>query len=278
MNRVGRFLAMSAAFYAAACAIVLRAVPTGRVGADASVSALSSAASQTSAVSAASGAFPASSGTSAASAAPMNAVAAPTAATFDVADISHHDVISDWAALKSATSGLYMKATEGATYVDPMLDSYTKSALGAGLPVGFFHYFWPTADTASAENQATHFYRAIQSYAYSFYPAVDVEETNNLTAAQISAATLRFCQTFEKLSGHSLLIYCSRNFADKYLTDSALSKYGLWVADYNGSEPTKAGVWKSYAMWQYTNRASLPGVPNPMDANHATSAIVLPAR
>lgn len=273
LNKLGRFLAVSAGFYAAACAIVLRAVPAGQVGADAAVSASSASVSQ-----AVSSAAPSGSGSGTAAAAPMNAVAAPAAQKFDVADISHHDVISDWAALKTATGGLYMKATEGGTYVDPMLDSYTKAALSAGLPVGFFHYFWPTADTAGAVSQATHFYRAIQSYAYTFYPAVDVEETNNLTAAQISAATLAFCQTFEKLSGHSLLVYCSRNFADKYLTDTALTKYGLWVADYTGREPAKAGVWKSYAMWQYTNRASLPGVPNPMDANHATAAVVLPGR
>lgn len=276
MNKLLRFLLASVGFYTAACVIVLQAVPGRLIKAD-PVAASSAGSSQSAASSSGSSAA------SGASAAPVKAVDAPHTQTFDVADISHHDVISDWAALKSATGGLYMKATEGSSYVDPMLDSYSKAAQGAGLAVGYFHYFWASAQTADAVTQAGYFYRAIHPYAYTFYPAVDVEEPldhdqKQLTAAQITESVLAFCKEFERLSGHSLLIYCSRNFADKYLSDARLAKYGLWVADYNGREPTQAGAWKTHAMWQYTNRATLPGVPNPMDANHATAAIVLPGK
>lgn len=268
MKKVLRPLLLSVGFYVAACGIVLRVIP-GDVARAGAVNAQNA-----SAVSAPAPTVPAHS--SSVPTAPVKAAPAPNGATFDVVDISHHDTISDWSALKQATAGLYMKATEGDTYVDPMLGNYAAAAAKVQLPIGFFHYFWPTNDPSDAVRQADHFYHTIQPYGYTFYPALDVEEPNNLTPAALSASVLAFSKEFERLSGHSLLIYCSSKFADKYLVNTSLSKYALWVADYNGQEPSHAGAWSTHAMWQYTSRATLAGVPNPMDADHATASIVLP--
>lgn len=266
MKKIVRPLLLSVGFYAAACGIVLRVIPGGMTRAETAplqnTSVTSSAAAP--------------SGSAALPADPAKAVAAPRGSSFEVVDISHHDTIADWTSLKTAAAGLYMKATEGATYVDPMLGAYTAAAAKAGLPIGFFHYFWPSGDPQDAARQADHFYQTIKAYSYTFFPAIDVEENNNLSPAALTASVQAFNEEFEKLSGHSLLIYCSRKFADKYLSDPALSKYGLWVADYNGQEPTQAGAWKTHVMWQYTSTASVPGVPTPMDADHATPAIILP--
>lgn len=270
MKKILRPLLLSVGFYVAACGIVLRVIPGNmtRAGAvDAQNASAASALAPT---------VPAHSSTTPVE--PTKAAPAPAGATFDIVDISHHDLITDWSTLKQATSGLYMKATEGDTYVDPMLGNYVASAAKVELPIGFFHYFWPTNDPNDAVRQAAHFYQTIQPYGYTFYAALDVEETNNLAPAALSASVLAFAKEFEHLSKQSLLIYCSSKFADKYLVNAALSKYGLWVADYNGKEPSHAGAWSTHAMWQYTSRASFPGVPNPMDADHATAAIILPAQ
>lgn len=266
MKKIVRPLLLSVGFYAAACGIVLRVIPGNMTRAE-TVNTSNPSTISSPAVLPSSSALPA---------APTKAVAAPQSARFEVVDISHHDTIADWTSLKTAAAGLYMKATEGATYVDPMLGPYTDAAAKAGLPIGFFHYFWPSSDSQDAVRQADHFYQTIKAYSYTFFPAIDVEENNNLTPAALTTSVLAFNKEFEKLSGQSLLIYCSRKFADKYLSDPALSKYGLWVADYNGPEPTQAGAWKTHVMWQYTSTAAIPGVPNPMDADHATAAIILP--
>lgn len=268
MKKILRPLLLSVGFYVAACGIVLRVIPGDLARAGAVDAQTASAASTPVSI--------ASANPSAASAAPVKAVSAPSGAAFDIVDISHHDAIADWSALKRAASGLYMKATEGGSYVDPMLGAYAAAAAKAELPIGFFHYFWPTNDPNDAIRQADHFYHTIQPYGYTFYPALDVEEENNLTPAVLTASVLAFAKEFEHVSGQSLLIYCSSKFADKYLSDASLRKYGLWVADYNGREPSRAGAWNTHVMWQYTNRASIAGVPNPMDADHATAAIILP--
>ncbi len=265
-----RPLGISLGFYAAACALVLRLIPGEMAGA--AVAGSSGDQRVSSFVSA-----PASA-SSASAVQPAKTVSAPTSAAFDIVDISHHDTINDWAALRSAANGLYMKATEGTSFVDPMLASYTSSAEKAGMPVGFFHYFWPTANSADAVKQANHFYQVIHAYAYTFYPALDVEEDNGLTPAALTASVKAFAAEFKRLSGQDLLIYCSRKFADTYLTDASLTQYGLWVADYNGPRPTRAGAWKTFVMWQYTDSASVSGVPHPMDADHATAAIILPGK
>lgn len=267
MKKVLRPLLLSVGFYVAACGIVLRIIPgsmahAGAVDAQAAVSATSAAP-----------AVHANASVSQAQA--TKAAPAPSSAKFDIVDISHHDTIADWSALKGATSGLYMKATEGITYVDPMLGAYTAAAAKEGLPIGFFHYFWPTSNPSDAVRQADHFYQTIRPYEYAFYPALDVEENNNLTPAALTASVLAFAKEFEHQSGQPVLIYCSSNFADKYLSDASLRKYGLWVADYNGKEPAHTGAWSSHVMWQYTSTATVAGVPHPMDADHATSGIVL---
>ncbi len=264
MKKMLRPLVVSIGFYIAACGIVVRVVPAQMARAGAATSASTSSA-------------PALLSNSQQAPAPSqpSKTPAPQGDKFEIADISHHDTISNWITLKKNVSGLYTKATEGDTYVDPMLDSYTKEAQKVELPMGYFHYFWPTEDTNDAIKQADHFYNTIRPYGYTFFPALDVEESNNLSTTSVVASVRAFCNEFERISGHSLLIYCSSNFADKYLSDSSLAKYGLWVADYNKHEPGKAGTWKTHAMWQYTCTAHMDGVIGDMDANHSTSAIIL---
>lgn len=48
-------------------------------------------------------------------------------------------------------SFVFVKATEGRTYVNPKLAAQTKTAREAGLVVGFYHFLWPGNLTEQAE-------------------------------------------------------------------------------------------------------------------------------
>lgn len=53
-----------------------------------------------------------------------------------------------------STDGLsfvFVKATEGHTYVNPKLTAQVKTARDAGCVVGFYHFLWPGNITAQAE-------------------------------------------------------------------------------------------------------------------------------
>ncbi|MCX4548049.1 glycoside hydrolase family 25 protein [Streptomyces sp. NBC_01387] len=157
-----------------------------------------------------------------------------------------------------STSGLdfvFIKATEGHTYVNPRLASQTKLARDAGCVVGFYHFLWPGNITAQAE------------YFVSKTPeksgdllAVDWETTGEHTRAS-NAEKDSFIRAVKKLRPtYRVLLYTNRNF---WLTVDTTSYAGdgLWIADY-----TTAGKPRIKASWtfhQYTD--------NPLDKDVAHS-------
>lgn len=192
-------------------------------------------------------------------------------------DLSHHDSVTDWNALRSSVDGIFIKATEGVGYVDPLFGSYAAAAIAAGIPVGFYHYFQPTDVPTNACQQADEFYASIRSYGYRMRPVLDIEESNGLTSTEIIEDVKAFADEFHRLSGQTVMIYCSPKYADTYLDDPSLSAYPLWIAHYNVSAPRSTSTWQNYSVWQYNDSVTVAGVGNPVDGDVATSDVFLPA-
>jgi Lyzozyme M1 (1,4-beta-N-acetylmuramidase) len=193
-----------------------------------------------------------------------------------VIDISHYQTISDWSSLSKNFNAVYIKVSEGSTYTDPNFASNATSAGKAGMKYGFYHYFWPYADTSNAVKQADIFYNLISAYPYACVPVLDVEEANGMTKAQIVASVHAFADEFQRLSGQQIMIYISNNFIDQYL-DSSFSNYKLWVANYKTTPPQKTGVWTQWTMWQTTGSAKVDGISSDggVDLDSATQGIYL---
>ena len=196
-------------------------------------------------------------------------------ASLRLIDISNHDDVRDWTAVKKNVDGLYMKATEGSTYVDVKLDSYAKGALGQKIPIGFYHYFWPAADLSAAKKQAQFFHNAIKGYAYTLCPVLDVEETSGQPDSVITANVRTFSDEFERLSGQRVMIYCSQSFANRYLSDASLKSYKLWIAHYDVKAPGDTSTWNRYVMWQYGDKLSMAGINGMGDGDIATSGVFI---
>lgn len=192
-------------------------------------------------------------------------------------DISHHDSVTDWNALKSSVDGLFIKATEGVGYVDPLLGTYAAAAISAGIPVGFYHYFQPTDDPSNAAQQADEFYGAITGYGYRMLPVLDAEENNGLTVTEIIEDVKAFAAEFHRLSGQNMMIYCSPKYADMYLDDPSLASYPLWIAHYHVQAPRSTSTWQAYSAWQYADSVTVAGIGNPVDGDVATRDVFLPA-
>lgn len=67
----------------------------------------------------------------------------------------------------------YVKATEGATYVDPMYQQNIKGARAKELRVGAFHYF---RTTSSVQKQFENYKEHVKKRDIDLIPMVDVEE------------------------------------------------------------------------------------------------------
>ncbi|RFC72194.1 glycoside hydrolase family 25 protein [Streptomyces sp. AcE210] len=142
-------------------------------------------------------------------------------------------------------SFVFIKATEGRSYVNPRLTAQTKLARDGGCVVGFYHFLWPGNLTAQAE------------YFVSKAPekpgdllAVDWETTGEGTRAS-NAEKDRFIREVKRLRPHHrVLLYTNRNFWLNVDTTSYAGD-GLWIADYTtAGKPRIKAAWKFH---QYTD-------------------------
>ena len=160
---------------------------------------------------------------------------------------------------------------------DPYARYNLQEAQRVGLKVGA--YFFSAAVTeAEVIEEANFTANMIAKYKITFPVAYDCEGFRNASSRQYgmdkavrTALAVKFLDTIAA-KGYTPMFYASRN----EMTDSRdwdmgiLNKYKVWVAQYP-TEPfpitpvsTYAGV---QAMWQYTSKASLPGITGTVDMN-----------
>ncbi|MGW5616877.1 glycoside hydrolase family 25 protein [Streptomyces sp. NPDC003877] len=151
-------------------------------------------------------------------------------------------------------SFVFVKATEGRSYVNPRLAAQTKRARDAGLVVGFYHFLWPGNLTAQAE----YFVGRAPDRAGDIL-AVDWETTGDGTHAS-NAEKDRFIRKVKELRpGNRVVLYCNRHFWLNVDTTSYAGD-GLWIADYvSAGKPRIKAKWRFH---QYTD--------DPLDKNVAT--------
>ncbi|MEV5176089.1 glycoside hydrolase family 25 protein [Streptomyces flaveolus] len=158
--------------------------------------------------------------------------------------------VSAYQSSSYATNGLsfvFIKATEGRSYVNPRLAAQTKHGRDAGLVVGFYHFLWPGNLTAQAE------------YFLSHAPdrrgdllAVDWETTGDGTHAS-NAEKDRFIRKLKELRpDNRVVLYCNRHFWLNVDTTSYAGD-GLWIADY-----VTAGKPRIQAKWRFHQYTSEP--------------------
>ncbi|MFD3498329.1 GH25 family lysozyme [Streptomyces sp. NPDC058676] len=168
----------------------------------------------------------------------------------------------DVSAYQSATydtdglSFVFIKATEGRTYVNPKLAAQTKRARDAGLVVGFYHFLWPGNLTAQAE----YFVGKAPEKAGDIL-VVDWETTGDGRHPS-NAEKDNFIRKVKALRPNNrVILYCNRNY---WLTVDTTSYAGdgLWIADYvTAGRPRIKAKWRFH---QYTD--------DPLDKNVADFA------
>jgi len=97
-------------------------------------------------------------------------------------DISSYQVNVDFVKVKnSGIEIVYIKATEGITYTNPLLNSQYNGAKSAGLKVGVYHFLRANDQTLEAK----HFLSVINGLSSDCKYAIDVESESGITITQI---------------------------------------------------------------------------------------------
>ncbi|MFE2229063.1 GH25 family lysozyme [Streptomyces kronopolitis] len=163
-----------------------------------------------------------------------------------------------------STEGLdfvFVKATEGRSYINPHQSAQASQARKAGCVVGFYHFLWPGNIAAQAE----YFVEKCASVQGDLL-ACDWELTGDGTYAG-NAQKDQFLREVKRLRPtHRVLLYCNREFWLQRDTTSYAAD-GLWIADYvSAGHPRIKAAWRIH---QYT------GSPLDKDVANFTSKAAL---
>ena len=206
--------------------------------------------------------------------APVYAFGPSSSNIYDGIDVSGWQGNIDYSEV--ASSGIeivYMKASEGTSFVDPYFNQNYTNAKANGLKVGFYHYLTARSNS-EAVAQANFFVSTISGMIPDCRLAMDFESFGSLSAEEINEIGLTFMQTVESLSGKEMVIYSDTSNASN-IFGGGLTNYPLWVAQYEVEEPTPNGNWDSWVGWQYTDAGEISGINGYVDRDRFTDGILL---
>ena len=189
-------------------------------------------------------------------------------------DVSSWQGSIDFAQVRNAGIDIvYMKSSEGRSYIDPYFERNYQNAKANGLKVGFYHYV--TARTVEqAREQANFFASVISGKEPDCRLAMDFESFGNLSVNQINEISKVFLETLQNATNKEVLIY-SNSYSARTIFSRDLAIYPLWVANYGVSEPGGNDKWATWVGWQYTSTGRVAGISDNVDRNQFTDGVLL---
>lgn len=189
-------------------------------------------------------------------------------------DISHWDGTIDFDKVKyDGVKIVYIKATQGESYVDPHFVINAINAKKSGLLTGYYHYFTAISEEG-AINEAIHFVETIKDYPWDCRLAIDIEEVNNLDGYTLSNLCRIFLEKVQSLTKSDVVIYTYASFITSHLK-SYLNVYPLWIAEYGVKSPRSNKIWNNWIGFQYSNNGHISGVSSSVDLDEFTKEILL---
>lgn len=182
----------------------------------------------------------------------------------DVLDISHHNDVESFDALRKAgIMGVIHKATESTDYADPTYKERRVAAKDAGLLWGAYHFLRP----GDMHAQAKHFLNVARPGKDDLLCA-DHEDTG-VTLDDLH----EFLGAIWALTKRKAVIYSGHVLKEQVGEDVIpwLKDHQLWVAQYT-DEPQPdwpKQIWPRYFLWQFTDKGAAPGVSGDVDCNRA---------
>jgi GH25 family lysozyme M1 (1,4-beta-N-acetylmuramidase) len=185
----------------------------------------------------------------------------------DISSHDHRNFAMQWRTEIAAGSAfVYVKATEGTSYVNPHFAADYAAARAAHRYVGAYVFARP--DLGDPVGQADHFlrYARYTRDARTLVPFVDLEwpyrgvhsgPCYNLTTTQMRAWIGAFLGRIETAVGRQPMIYTNTYWWNPCTgNDPSYRDHPLDIASYTRHHPRLPAGWTTFALWQY-----LPGDP-----------------
>lgn len=191
-------------------------------------------------------------------------VPSPTAPALWGLDVSHHQKEIDWEQVsrQGAADFVFVKATEGADFVDSLF-AYNWQALDRyGIRRGAYHFF---RAYGCGDAQAAHFLSQVQMKPGDLVPVLDIEVLDGIDPDAMLKEAKIWLQTVEKALGAKPIVYSNQYFYERFLSGH-LDGYPLWLARYSEQCPSLAGG-KVWHFWQFSNSGCIDGISRKVDLN-----------
>lgn len=186
-----------------------------------------------------------------------------------IIDISKYQNKINWTKVK--VDGVYIKATEGVGYTDPMFNSHVLGANSVKIPIGFYHFATLNSidiikDSAS---EAKAFYEATKGIKIGLPYVLDIEKNDlKLTPADVLKWIQNFVLTLHVYGINDIVLYSYTPFLNANLPP--IHQLGLtlplWLASYT-DKPTLPKGWDKYWLWQYSSKGVVEGIEGNVDLN-----------
>lgn len=188
-------------------------------------------------------------------------------------DLSKWNGIVDFYELKKKADFVILRSSYGLQSKDPKFYDYAAQAKAANLPVlGVYHFCYATS-TQQAENEALNCIEAVEKAGLGkdtiiFY---DLEYDSVSRAASKGvridretciAYTTAFCHKVTQ-KGYRAGVYFNKDYYKNMYTESSLSPYLKWLAEYSRSTPTYP-----CDLQQVSSTESIPGIMGQVDWNY----------
>lgn len=178
-------------------------------------------------------------------------------------DVSHHQGDIDWAKVKRAQPKLafvYVKCTEGKSYVDPKFKVNAEGASAQGYKVGAYHFF---RMTSNAHDQFDNFKAQMDAVQIDLIPMVDVERDDGKPRKDLQDSLQVLLNLLEKEYGKRPMIYGTNRSYNEFCAPE-FNHYPLYIGRYGKNKPAITGP-SHYTIWQYSEKARIPGIPKTVD-------------
>ncbi|SEO60565.1 GH25 family lysozyme [Paenibacillus sp. OV219] len=191
---------------------------------------------------------------------------ARSASNVKVIDVSHHNGIIDWKKVKAdGVMGVFIKASEGTTFVDDKFKTNANEATAAGIKVGFYHYVHPESNNAKSE--AAHFASVVSGVKTDFPHVLDVEgDAEQVSVSKLTQWCVDWLQEVEQLTNHPTMLYTGAYFARDNLTQP-LGQWPLWIAHYGVTTPLANDTWSEWSVFQFSENERVSGIGGDVDMN-----------
>lgn len=189
-------------------------------------------------------------------------------------DISHFQQKIDWVKVVNSSfqpKFVFIKATQGVDFVDPMFFIHAKNAKDAGMKIGFYHFCSLNSHDISndAKAEAQWFVKNIKLAPQVDYPLVlDIEANpGKLSKDEVLNWINTFFYELAQLGQTDYILYSYASFLNENLpTNHKLGNIKLWLAAYAPTYKVPLG-WKAPIIWQYSEKGTIDGVPGLVDLN-----------